>query len=116
MTGDVKERWPTSEGTYTLGPSLLNRQPYWIKKDEGQAIWYDKLRGNWKMGSKTYLWTNTGRMVTNAGSAHFGEYLPHRVTPWKYIPSDASRDTPWTASSEIQVQNTGKLEIANLKY
>ena len=111
LTGAVKERWPTSEGTYTLGPSLLNRQPYWLKKDGEQAIWYDKDWDNWKMAGQSHLWTSTSRMLTTKDSAEDGAQLPHRITPWKYMVDGA-----WTASSEIKVQNTGKFRITNQKY
>jgi len=96
LNGEVKERWEKSEGTYILAPNLLNDKPYWLKEAGLQAIWYDKVFKNWKIGDQSDLGTTTSRLLTTKGTADTG--LPHEVTPWKYLVNGA-----WTASTDIVI-------------
>ena len=86
-----------SEGTYILGSNLLNGKPFWLQTTGTQAIWYDKVWKNWKIGEKSYLGSARGaNFLTSKGTGETAE--PHEVSTWKYFSNGA-----WIASTDINI-------------
>lgn len=80
LKGEVRVKWPDSEGVYNQSPNLLNGKSNWLQESGPNALWYDKDNENWKIGQISGLGGFGCRMCSNTGGD-----LPHRAFPWKYF-------------------------------
>ena len=108
MAGKAKEEQWTRPGTYILSDGLVNGYPYWLKTGDGsQAIWFDKVGSNWKVGTKENLGTNTGGIVGPKGKDSY----PNEIKQgWRYADNggvvDASpNDVIFKAISTVHFSN-----------
>ena len=77
------------EGTYKLSDGLVNGYPHWLKTDGSQAIWFDKINSNWKVGDKEYLGTKTGGISGPNGKDSY----PNEIKQgWRYGHNAAFHD------------------------
>ena len=83
MAGKVKEKQLRRPGTYILGDGLVNGYPHWQKIDGSQAIWFDKMNSNWKVGPNDNLGTNTGGIAGPKGKDSY----PNEIKQgWQFAP------------------------------
>ena len=81
LAGKAKEKQWTSPGTYILSDGFVNGYPYWLKSNGSQAIWFDKVVSNWKVGTKSVLGTNTGGI----GGPYGNDSYPNEIKQgWRY--------------------------------
>ena len=82
FSGKAKEEQAWLEGTYILSDSLVNDYPHWLLKTDGsQAIWFDKVNSNWKVGDKEDLGTNIGYIAGPKGKDSY----PNEIKQgWRY--------------------------------
>ena len=55
LSGNAKEDYGSSSGTYILQNDFRNGYPYWQHESKAKAIWWEKFGSNWIVGSKTDL-------------------------------------------------------------
>ena len=94
---DVKEKFSTVEGIYILASTKVNGKPHWLQEGGTEAIWFDPVWTNWKLGSKSYLGGSKAKILTIKDSAE--GMLPHEITPWRYLINGT-----WTYSDDIIVK------------
>ena len=90
LAGKTKEKhgkWV--EGTYILGDGLVNGYPHWLMTDGSQAIWFDKVVSNWKVGDKEDLGTKYGYIAGLKGKDSY----PNEIKQgWIYYDNGAWHD------------------------
>ena len=95
---DVKEKFSTIEGNYILASTKVNGKPHWLQEGGADAIWFDPVNNNWKLGSQSILGNAFGaKILTMKDSAE--ERLPNEITPWLYLVKGT-----WTYSNDIVVK------------
>ena len=86
LAGKAKEeqgRWfeGTYHSAYILADGLINGYPHWLKTDGSQAIWFDKVNSNWKIGTKDNLGSITGFIAGPNGK----DTYPNQIKQgWQY--------------------------------
>ena len=86
MDGKAKEKQFSREGTYILGDSLVNGYPHWLKTDESQAIWFNKVTSLWIVSVKEDLGSNTGGISGPKGKDSY----PNEIKQgWRYADNGA---------------------------
>ena len=59
LTGEAKKKQSGYGGTYTLQSTPINGNPWWTKGVfRKEAIWFDEIKGNWKVGNNGDLGTS----------------------------------------------------------
>ena len=97
MAGKAKEERWTSPGTYTLGNSLVNGYPHWLKADESQAIWFSKAASSWSVDRKENLATNVGGIHGPKGKDSY----PNEIKQgWRYV---TDPDDPWADATPSEI-------------
>ena len=78
-------------GIYMLSNGLVNGYPHWLKTGDGsQAIWFDKVGSNWKIGDKENLGTNTGGIAGPHGKDSYPNEIKQGL---RYsVPNNAWQD------------------------
>ena len=99
LINDVKDTWNTCEGIYYLAPTKLNEKQFWLQNGGNNAIWYDEIYKNWKLGIKSKIGTSTPAKLMTVTS-DTGTKLPHE-TLWKYRTNNFW--TRWIQSDDILV-------------
>ena len=81
MAGKAKEDQSWRAGSYVLANGLVNGYPHWLKLDESQAIWFDKVASSWLVSEKENLGTNTGGISGPKGKDSY----PNEIKQgWRY--------------------------------
>ena len=84
---DVMHRQRGRNGTYILqtDSAKVNGKDFWIqdRNDDRNAIWFDKIHNNWKIGDLKDI----GKNFSGILSANIASEL-HKVTSWKYCKED----------------------------
>ena len=81
MAGKAKEEQSKRAGTYTLANGLVNGYPHWLKLDESQAIWFNKVGSDWLVGYKKDLGTKRGGIAGPKGKDSY----PNEIKQgWQY--------------------------------
>ena len=102
---DVKEKFSTVEGIYILASTKVNGKPHWLQEGGTDAIWFDPVFNNWKLGSQSILGNAFGsKILTTKDSAE--EMLPNEITPWLY-----SVNGSWTFSDDIVVSIMSEINV-----
>ena len=80
--GAAKDAQSSVEGTYILGPNLINGKPHWLQEGGSNAIW-EKLgeKGYWIIGGIHLL----GERYSNSLKSSHASVGPLEVTKWKYL-------------------------------
>ena len=80
-------------GIYLCQASLVNERNHWLQIDGKNAIWYDNVFNNWKIGTTD----NLGTIVSGIKGPENLDVLPHNIiTPyWGYY---SSEDKQWFKS------------------
>ena len=92
LKGDVKDALSSRAGIYVLGPNKINGKSHWLQDLGTNAIWHDKVNGNWNIGSLNGL-GGTGAWITTQQDGAG----PQEATTWKYF------NDKWTTSDDIFV-------------
>ena len=72
-----------------MANGLVNGYPHWLKLDESQAIWFDKVSSAWLVSTKNNLGTNIGGIGGPKGKDSY----PNEVKQgWRY--GDLVQGTP----------------------
>ena len=81
LAGKAKEDQSWRAGSYVLANGLVNGYPHWLKLDESQAIWFDKVASSWLVSEKENLGTNTGGISGPKGKDSY----PNEIKQgWRY--------------------------------
>jgi hypothetical protein len=90
--GDAKLAQGNKEGLYTLTSYLVNGKQTWINDQGSNAIWYDKVHKNWRIGPKENLGASTCSLYSTNDAK-----IPEKATTWKYVDNDGK----WMPTSNI---------------
>ena len=102
---DVKEKFSTIEGNYILASTKVNGKPHWLQEGGADAIWFDPVNNNWKLGSQSILGNTTGaKILTTKDSAE--KMLPNEIIPWLYLVNRM-----WTFSDDIVVSKMLEINV-----
>jgi len=100
LMNDVKEKFSIVEGIYILASTKVNGKPHWLQEGGTDAIWFDPVFNNWKLGSQSILGNAFGsKILTTKDSAE--EMLPNEISPWLYTVKGT-----WTYSDDIVVEGS----------
>ena len=93
LNGVVKDKQSSRAGTYQKASGLTNNRSYWNNTVGGQALWWDNINNNWRIGSSINLGTTTGGMVLVQDSA-----CPTSDNLFKY-----AEDEYWTSDPHFWI-------------
>ena len=79
LKGAAKDIHSNTGGIYILEYNQFNGKPYWIHEKRLNAIWYDKVHGDWSIGDIKNLGSATVKMYSPDDSV-----FPQEATTWKY--------------------------------
>ena len=82
MNGEVKKKQLGHGGTYTVQSTPINGNPWWKKGlFHEEAIWFDEMTGNWKIGDIEDL----GKSFCSILGPYGVDEWPNDITSgWKY--------------------------------
>ena len=63
LEGQAKNVQGVRGGSYILSNELVNKRRHWIQENGKNALWYDEINRNWKIGSLSGL----GRVGSTVG-------------------------------------------------
>ena len=97
LEGTAKDAQSRMEGTYILGANLVNGKAHWIQ-DGTNALWYDKMFGNWIIDEIWHLGSGRRSGIYSPDDS----VGPLEATTWKYAWLYYS-NTYWIESTEITI-------------
>ena len=89
MAGKAKEDQSWRAGSYVLANGLVNGYPHWLKLDESQAIWFNKVSSSWAVAPKSLLGKNNAGIKGPNGK---DDYLQEIESGWQYGKDDTHLD------------------------
>ena len=97
LNGVVKDRHGGFAGTYQKASKLTNNRIFWNQTDGDRALWWDNIN-KWRIGSSSYLGSNTGYISSVQDSA-----CPTSDNLFKYYDSDSGK-WPLAPINSVSIQ------------
>ena len=69
LNGVVKDKWGRYAGNYQKASDFINGRSYWNKMDGDDALWWDNIHNNWRIGPSSYLGSTTASISSAQDSA-----------------------------------------------
>jgi len=91
LSGVVKDKQGRFAGTYQKASGFINNRSHWIKNDGEDALWYDIINNNWKIGFSSDLGSDIGGIssVQDAACPTSGNLFKNSygaANKWKLAP------------------------------
>ena len=83
MSGIVRTLHSEYAGVYELAESLINGYYYWLQQNGVNAVWFNRVLSNWKIGPKSKLGENFG-----VGGPKGQDMMPNEISKnsrWLYL-------------------------------
>ena len=106
LNGKAKEKQSSKEGIYSIADGKTNGYHYWVKEDQKQALWFDKVGSRWKIGSLGNLGSATGGIRGPKGKDSY----PHEVKGYTFFDGE---DWPVAGPKDVVFKVIGKVHISN---
>jgi hypothetical protein len=97
LKSKVGARWEDTEGVYKLSSNPVNGKAHWLQEAGSNALWFDKVFQNWKIGLVSGLGGSTCKVLTHRNTAR---HQPHKAVPWIYYVKDGR----WIGAEDIIVE------------
>jgi len=91
LNGVLKDKQGGFAGTYQKASGFINNRSHWIKNDGEDALWYDIINNNWKIGFSSDLGSDIGGIssVQDAACPTSGNLFKNSygaANKWKLAP------------------------------
>ena len=92
LKGEAKDAQSTRAGLYILGSTTVNGKSHWLQDSGTNAIWYDKPKGYWKIGTQDNIGNSSAVIAIHNTEDVAG---PQEAKVWKY-----ANGGKWVTSEE----------------